>query len=711
MASGYDGYVRINTKIDVRKATSNLLTLQNSMDKTDKEITELQKKLAELGEQQIPTDAFKTLEKDIESTSKKLGVAKQKMDKFLEMNPGDNSSVAFRNLQYNIAELENKLWDAQEAQQALVNNGAAYYQGTEAAEYKKVTAAIDEKQKKLSVLNKRYTEYVDKQKQAGSLTGTLVSRFKGLALSLLLFNQITKVFNAMVKGIKEGLQNYAKYSNEYNESVSQLLGSLATLKNALGAAFAPLIQVVVPILNSFINSLIGAVNWIGQLIAALTGKATWSKATKQIKDYRKSLDGAAESAKKSLAGFDELNVLNDSNGSSGGGASSGPMYTEEEISGPISNMAAKIKKFLEPLKNWAIDEALPATINLLSTAFEILCGVLEYLEPLFVWAWESFFVPLASWTGDTIVNAINSLTNLLERLWKEVLVPFIDWFIANILPVIEPVLDAIKVVFKDLLDVITIVINTAIEVLSGIITFLAGVFSGDVSKIMEGISQIISSTWNGLVNIVDIAVGSIASIVKATFETIGNTIATIIKAIRTIISTGMNLIKTSWSNGFTVLRNTTQSIFNGIWNTIKRIINSILGGIEGMANGVVNGVNTVVDALNGLSFTVPDWVPGIGGKSWSMNIPRMATVSLPRLATGGITTGRTIAEIGEAGKEAVLPLENNTGWMDSLAEKINGGGNARYTFVAQLNGKTLFEETVRQDELYAQAKGHGAFVY
>ena len=60
-----------------------------------------------------------------------------------------------------------------------------------------------------------------------------------------------------------------------------------------------------------------------------------------------------------------------------------------------------------------------------------------------------------------------------------------------------------------------------------------------------------------------------------------------------------------------------------------------------MANGVVNGINTVINALNSLHFDIPDWVPGLGGKSFGFNIGTLATVSLPRLAKGGIVDGAT----------------------------------------------------------------------
>ena len=64
---------------------------------------------------------------------------------------------------------------------------------------------------------------------------------------------------------------------------------------------------------------------------------------------------------------------------------------------------------------------------------------------------------------------------------------------------------------------------------------------------------------------------------------------------------------------------------------------------------------------------MPSWVPILGGKSWGFNF---SYVSIPRLAKGGIATSSTIANIGEAGREAVLPLDRNTEWMNTLVDKI-----------------------------------------
>ena len=121
---------------------------------------------------------------------------------------------------------------------------------------------------------------------------------------------------------------------------------------------------------------------------------------------------------------------------------------------------------------------------------------------------------------------------------------------------------------------------------------------------------------------------------------------------------------------FSSMKTKMVDIFKGMWSGMKNVINTIINGIEFMVNRVVDGINNMINALNRLSFDIPDWVPQLGGKSFGFSIPTIPTVSIPRLANGGITTGSTLANIGEAGMEAVLPLENNTGWMDDLASKL-----------------------------------------
>lgn len=222
--------------------------------------------------------------------------------------------------------------------------------------------------------------FVTHGKSGSGMLGTFASRLKGIALSMFVFNWITKAWNAMLSAIKDGTGNIAKYSGDVNAKMSQLTSAVATLKNAFGALAAPIISAVAPALTSLINMLTGALNKINQFISALTGGKTWIKATKQVKNYAgglKSASSGAEKAAKSakklkgqLQSFNELNVIssNDSGGSGGGsggggGGGVGDMFTTESIDPKIAGLAKKIKEILKT-DDWSeIGEMLGEKLN------------------------------------------------------------------------------------------------------------------------------------------------------------------------------------------------------------------------------------------------------------------------------------------------------------------------------------------------------------
>ncbi len=146
-----------------------------------------------------------------------------------------------------------------------------------------------------------------------------------------------------------------------------------------------------------------------------------------------------------------------------------------------------------------------------------------------------------------------------------------------------------------------------------------------ISNVMDTIKNIWNNIWNTIKNIT-------ANILNGITATISN----VINGIKNTIQNVLNTISSIWSNIWNGMKNTVTNIFNGIWNTIRNIINSILGGIEGMANGIVRGINKVIDVLNNLQVHIPDWIPLFGGKDIGFHINHMGTVSLPRLAKGGV---------------------------------------------------------------------------
>ena len=112
------------------------------------------------------------------------------------------------------------------------------------------------------------------------------------------------------------------------------------------------------------------------------------------------------------------------------------------------------------------------------------------------------------------------------------------------------------------------------------------------------------------------------------------------------------------------------------WENVKAIFGNVFGMIVNMAkapiNGVISAINWVLEKINSISVTIPDWVPGVGGKTLGFNIP-----TIPALAAGGIATAPTLAQIGEGGEpEAVLPLSKLAALLDEWTKPkpTPGGG-------------------------------------
>ena len=344
-----------------------------------------------------------------------------------------------------------------------------------------------------------------------------------------------------------------------------------------------------------------------------------------------------------------------------------------ELIGKIADAIKDIwEQTLQPFIEWFIATVAPyiaAALNTLGSIFlkvagvvadvignifDALGGLIDFIAGVFTGDWQR------AWEGiKTFFSAIwDAIKNIVSAVWSAIKA-IISTALGVISSVISAVLNTIKTIFQTIWEAIKTLINTVWNAIKSII-----------STTINAISTIISTVLNAIKTTFSTIFESIKNTVTTIFNAIKSTITTIMGTIQSGISTALSSIKTTWSNMWESMKTTVVNIFNGIWSSIKGVINSIIGGVEKMANGVINGINGMIRALNNLSFDVPDWVPEIGGKTFGFNISTIGNVSIPRLAKGGIVDQATIAMVGEAGQEAVVPLENNTGWMDKVAARI-----------------------------------------
>ena len=301
-----------------------------------------------------------------------------------------------------------------------------------------------------------------------------------------------------------------------------------------------------------------------------------------------------------------------------------------------------------------IADGLSSVVSTILDAYNThIAPVLDSLASKFSEVWTGHIQPAIN----KVIEALGKVIELISLLWKNVLVPVINWIVTNVVPVIAPILKTIGSLVMNLFGTIADIVGGIFDVLGGLIDFIIGIFTGDWARAWEGVKSIFTGIWESIKSIllfiweaikdiITVALGIIKGVITIVFNAIKSIVSTIWNAIKTVImtvvngikdgiSTAFNAIKNIITNIINTIKNTITNVFNGIWNFIKGIINSILGGIEKLVNGVIGGLNSMIDALNNLSFDVPDWVPELGGKTFGFDIPTISKVSLPRLAEGG----------------------------------------------------------------------------
>ncbi len=309
-------------------------------------------------------------------------------------------------------------------------------------------------------------------------------------------------------------------------------------------------------------------------------------------------------------------------------------------------------------------------------------------------------------------------TEIGKQIFGE-FVKFVSGVFGNIVSVISTVANAIIVPFQNFLAFVSPIFNILWQIVSSIFILIVAVVATAIESIAQpfiwlfqnwqtvwnNICGFVSTIWNIIVGVVTAYINTMNAIISAIVNTIMVVISPIVNWINSVIIQPianffsglwngivqgvsgfvqgvMNVISpiTNWINSNII--QPVSRFFAGLWNGIvqgvnglaagiKNIFSSIVGIIKAPINAIIGGVNTVIRGLN--SIKVPDWVPGLGGAH-----PNFPTI--PMLAKGGVVDNATMAIIGESGKEAVMPLENNTGWITNLAGQLAerggvGGGN------------------------------------
>lgn len=322
-----------------------------------------------------------------------------------------------------------------------------------------------------------------------------------------------------------------------------------------------------------------------------------------------------------------------------------------------------------------------------------LSPILDYLADKFSTVWSEHIQPAL----DGILELMGKLLENLGALWQNTLVPFIEWIINNIMPVLSPIIGTIGTLILDLLAVAGDVISGITTILGGFLDFCTGVFTSDFSMCWQGIEEILQGFKRIAASIFDFAKKNILQpfidFVKGIFQTDWSKS---FGTLGSVLNTFLGTVQRIWGNIKRVFNGTVEfitGVFSGnwkqAWNGIKEIFRGVFGSLIALAkaplnavidliNGLMNKLNSGLAAIeNAFSFSYDFKNPITGTRHYGhygMSLPRVPTI--PHLAQGAYVKPNTpqLAMIGDNLHQGeVVAPENKLREMAIEAVRAAGG--------------------------------------
>lgn len=336
----------------------------------------------------------------------------------------------------------------------------------------------------------------------------------------------------------------------------------------------------------------------------------------------------------------------------------------------IANQLGGLISDILPVIADLISNVVDAVMNVVNICLPIIQRIIEALMPII-----KTLLNIVSTIISRLVPVIKSIVSIVSDIIKAV----ID-IITPIITVVMQIVDAIIAVLAPIVDIILQAIGVIIDVILGIVQVVMSVIEAIVA-VISGIINVVMSIINMIVQFIMDGVAVIVGIVTTIIDTISGIISAIVGVVQGVWDGIVNAFSNAvsfFSDIFTSIFEVVSGVFNSIadfftsvWDkivgTFTTLGDTISGAIKGAINAVLAGavkiINGFISAIN-FAIGVINAIPGV-------SISKLTELSVPALAKGGIVEKPTTALIGEAGKEVVMPLENNTGWISDLAYMIS----------------------------------------
>ena len=508
------------------------------------------------------------------------------------------------------------------------------------------------------------------------------SRMREIVSGALLFNLISSGLSRLVQWMGNALMSTDAFSI-----------ALRNLQGAASVAAAPLMDALGNALAYVINLLATGISYLARFISMLTGKSlsAMKSSARAMSSYGAAAGSAAKETEKathSLAGFDEITRLDapqeSSTGGAGGAGAAAPKYDFVDQTGAgFSDLLGKVQSVwdrftaaiapsvaawnaawqqikatamavwpqiqaaagglwsnaLQPLLTYLTGTWAPGMVNAFSQAFapivgDVLSGAIVVWADMFTW-WCGIFT-------DGINNIVVPAMDLLLYVWQGAM----EGIQAAWSQYGQPLVDGVIAWFRGMESALSNLYYTIIEpIIANVIDLLNRLWDDHLKQLWDDVVAMILSMgqylldgWNNI----------LWPLINWLISTFGPLFTDVFNACAGAIETGVGLIVDAIDlavYAFKGILNFMSAVFRGDWAaaweaisaTVTGIWERIVGAVKGYINGILRAINgmisAIANALNRLNFTVPSWVPGIGGQSVGFNV---TAPQIPYLAQGAV---------------------------------------------------------------------------
>lgn len=244
-----------------------------------------------------------------------------------------------------------------------------------------------------------------------------------------------------------------------------------------------------------------------------------------------------------------------------------------------------------------------------------------------------------------IIDLINQMLPILSQIVTAIM-PVIIQLLNTILPIIMQIIQAVLPILIQILNMLTPILNMIVSLLTPILNLIISLVEPILNLIMSAITPLI----NIFMSLINTVLQPIMPILQALANIFTAVLGAAIQAIQPIVQSLISIFQGLINFITGVFSGSWSSAWSGVVQVFGGIFNGLVGLVKAPINAVIGLVNSAINVLNGISVTIPDWVPAVGGKTFGINLP-----NIPMLATGGFTDGVSIA--GEEGMEAVISFD------------------------------------------------------